>query len=512
VIERPGSRSTLESGARGAYERDALAPGAEVRMSEAVSIATPPERSPEDVVAGPFALLRDAWRRQAAPPDHATRAAALDKLHTWTVANQDAIARAISADFGHRSRHETLLAEVFIVVNSIRHTRRHLRRWMRPEPRPVDWTFLPGTAKVVRQPRGVVGVLAPWNYPFQLALLPLVGAIAAGNRVLIKPSEHTPATAALLTELVRAVFPPDYVDVVTGGPAVGAAFTRLPFDHLFFTGSTAVGRAVMRAAAENLTPVTLELGGKSPVIVHGSFDVARAAARVTAGKLLNAGQTCIAPDYALVHTDKVAAFADAMQVAIAKAYPRIVDNPDYTSIATDRHHARLRGLLDDAVKKGATLREVNPANESADGTRKIFPTLVLGATAEMAIMQEEIFGPLLPIVPVDSLDQAVGIVNEGPRPLALYYFDDDGRRAEQVLARTTSGGATVNDTLLHIAQEDLPFGGVGDSGIGSYHGYEGFRTFSHEKGVFQQSRLNSAALLGPPYGTLIERILRLLIG
>ncbi len=470
------------------------------------------ERSPDALVRAPFTRLKEAWRSQSAPPDLATRRIYLDKLLAWTLTNRELIATTISADFGHRSRQETLLAEVFLVASSIRHTRRHMKRWSQPESRSVHWGFLPASGRVVRQPRGVVGILSPWNYPFQLAAIAIATAIAAGNRVLLKPSELTPRTAELLGEMLRAVFPPDVADIVVGGAAVGAAFSRLPFDHLHFTGSTQVGRHVMRAAADNLTPVTLELGGKSPTIVHGSFNLARAAESIASGKLLNAGQTCVAPDYVLVPTDKVDAFAAALEQAITKSFPRIVDNPDYTSIATDRHHARLMALLEDAKNKGATIRQVNPAGESAEGTRKLFPTLILNATPDMVVMQEEIFGPLLPILGVASVDQAIDFVNDRPRPLALYYFDDDGDRVESLLARTTSGGVTVNDTMLQAAQDDLPFGGVGESGIGSYHGIEGFRTFSHDKTVIYQSRFNSLALMRPPYGKIFERLINLLMG
>ncbi len=465
---------------------------------------------PDDVVGAPFARLKAAWNAEP-PLDVDARLALLAKLQAWIVGHQAAIVEAISADFGHRSAHETRAAEIALVVGDLQHTRAHLRSWARPEARQTFWGFLPAASRVIRQPRGVVGVMVPWNYPFQLAAVPLAGAIAAGNRVLIKPSEITPRTGELVREMVRAVFPEDMVDVVTGGVDVASAFARLPFDHLFFTGSTSVGRMVMRAAAENLVPVTLELGGKSPVIVHPTFDVGRAATSVAGGKLLNAGQTCIAPDYVLVGKERLAPFVAALEKAIATSYPRIVDNPDYTSIVNDRHHARLLSLLEDARRKGAEIKQINPANESAEGTRKLFPTLVLGATPEMLVMQDEIFGPILPILAVSGVDEAVRFVNQRPRPLALYYFDDDGRRVEDVLARTTSGGASVNATLYHMPQHDLPFGGVGASGMGAYHGFDSFRTFSHEKGVFYQTRLNGEASLRPPYGKLFDLVMRALI-
>lgn len=465
--------------------------------------------SPEEVVRAPYARLKAAWDAQR-PPDVEARLALLAKMQAWIVANESAIVGAISEDFGHRSPFETRAAEIALVVADIQHARAHLREWARPEARSTFFAFLPASSRVIRQPRGVVGIMGPWNYPFQLLAVPLAGAIAAGNRVLLKPSELSPATGALAARMVADVFPADMVAVVQGDVAVAQAFARLPFDHLFFTGSTAVGRQVMRAAAENLVPVTLELGGKSPAIVHPSFDLGRAAVSIAKGKLLNAGQTCIAPDYALVAQDRVGAFADALEKAISTCYPRIGDNPDYTSIASERHHRRLTALLDDARRKGAEIREINPAKETPTG-RKMFPTLVLGATEEMELLHEEIFGPILPILGVPDVEAAIRHVNGRPRPLALYYFDDDGRRVEDVLNRTTSGGASVNTTLLHMPQPDLPFGGVGPSGMGAYHGFESFRTFSHEKGVFYQTRLNGEATILPPYGKLYDRILRLLI-
>jgi acyl-CoA reductase-like NAD-dependent aldehyde dehydrogenase len=358
-----------------------------------------------------------------------------------------------------------------------------------------------------------VGIIAPWNYPVQLALAPLTGAIAAGNRVMLKPSEYTPKTSELLARLFGEAFPKDVVTVVTGGPEVGAAFSKLPFDHLLFTGSTAVGRNVMRAAAENLTPVTLELGGKSPALVHESFPIERAAARIAAGKWFNAGQTCIAPDYVLVPEGQLTKFVDALQASVAQSYPTIAHNRDYTSVVNDRHYGRLKTLVDDAVARGARKLEINPANEQIDpATRKLAPTVLLDVDDEMQVMQEEIFGPVLPVMGYRTLDDALAYVNDHPRPLALYYFDFDSGRAKRVLEQTISGGATINDTLIHFACDDLPFGGVGPSGIGAYHGREGFETFSHKKGVFHQAKINAAASMGPPYHSRVDRFLDFLIG
>ncbi len=459
-----------------------------------------------------FAKMHQLSRTEA-PPSVAQRRGWLDALEGVIRAHVDDIVTAIDADFGTRSRHETLLADLFPTLAGLKHARQHLARWARPRTMPVHWAFQPGRNKVVPQPLGVVAILAPWNYPVQLALAPLVCALAAGNRVIIKPSEFTPRTSELLARMISEAFAPDQVQVVQGGPEVAEALCKLPLDHILFTGSTRVGHAVMKAAAENLVPVTLELGGKSPVIVHSSYPLDKAAERILVGKLLNAGQTCIAPDYVLVPRGQTQAFAQACQSVLARIRPTLVASPDYCSIVNDRQYARLQGYLSEARAGGAQLIELNPGNETFDAaSRKLAPTLVVGAKDSMAVMQDEIFGPILPLVEYDSLDGAIAYVNARPRPLALYYFDRDSGRAATVLERTTSGGATVNDTILHIAQEDLPFGGVGPAGMGAYHGKTGFDAFSHNKGVFYQSRVNAAGLLNPPYGTTIERLLKVIVG
>jgi coniferyl-aldehyde dehydrogenase len=428
-------------------------------------------------------------------------------------ARREEFAAAISDDFGGRARQETLLLEVFPLVDNIRHAIRHVPQWMRPRPAQAGWQFLPGRARVVYQPLGVVGIIGAWNYPLLLSMSPLVGALAAGNHVMLKPSELAPRTADLIARLVSELFPADYVTVVTGGPETGAAFAALPFDHLLFTGSTRVGKIVMRSASENLTPVTLELGGKSPALVHPDFPAQTAAARIMAGKLYNAGQTCIAPDYALVEAAAREEFVRLAAAAATTMYPKLTDNPDFTRIVNREHYQRLRGLVDDATQKGAEVLEVNSARESTNEQNRVFPpTLLWNVTDQMTVMREEIFGPVLPVVTYRSLDEAIAYVNARPRPLALYYFDRSSKRVESVLARTTSGGVTVNDTILHIAQNDLPFGGVGPSGMGSYHGFDGFLTFSKKKGVFLQSRFTTLGLLRPPYGELARRVTDLLIG
>ncbi len=459
-----------------------------------------------------FDALKAAWDADGGL-DARTRKGTLKKLKKEIIARRDAIAEAISRDFGNRAKAETMGAEVFIPVESIRYTLAHLEEWMEPLEREISWHLQPAKGAIVYQPLGVVGIIAPWNYPFQLAMLPLIAAISAGNRVLLKPSEFTPECTRVLQDLLAAVFTNDQVRVVTGGPEVGAAFSSLPFDHLLFTGSTNVGRLVAQAAAKNLTPVTLELGGKSPTIVHESFPIAKAAERIAYGKTYNAGQTCIAPDYVLVPRDKVDAFVDALKKQVAAFYPTLKDNADYTSVINDHHYSRLRALIDDAREKGAKVEEVNPAGEALpQESRKLPLHIVTGATDEMGVLTEEIFGPILPVVPYDSLDDAIRYVNARPRPLALYYFDRSSKRVDRVLAETTSGGAAVNDTLLHNTQEELPFGGVGPSGTGSYHGHQGFLTFSHAKSVLHQSRFAGTKVLNPPYGGMGDAVMKLFIG
>ncbi|MGA2792304.1 MAG: coniferyl aldehyde dehydrogenase, partial [Roseiarcus sp.] len=435
----------------------------------------------------------------------------LDRLAAMTEARRDDIAAAINADFGNRSPHETELAEIMIIMMSARHARRNVKSWMKTRRAPTAMQYRPGRNLLMRQPLGVVGVISPWNYPYQLALGPVLAALAAGNRVMLKPSELAPRLADLLARMVADHFAPDEFAVVTGDAAVGKAFSELPFDHLLFTGSTAVGRLVAQAAARNLTPVTLELGGKSPAILDATCDFDRAARSIAFGKFLNAGQTCIAPDYALVPRASVGVFAEALRQAITRLYPTLARNPDYTSIISDRHRQRLAGLLAEAESQGAKAIVVNPAGEDFDpAARKLAPTLLLGATPQMKLMQEEIFGPILPIIGYDAIDEALDAVNAHDRPLALYWYGEDERRRDHVLRNTISGGVTVNDCTIHFLQEDQPFGGVGASGIGAYHGEWGFRTFSKEKPVFVQSKLNGLSLLYPPYGRTFARMMGLL--
>jgi coniferyl-aldehyde dehydrogenase len=457
-----------------------------------------------------FDAQRAAFSRTG-PPSLAERRADLKKLGDAINKNADRLAAAISADFGNRSRHETELAELMPVQTAIRHTLRHLAGWMRPKRAPVTLELLPAKARILYQPVGVVGIISPWNYPFNLAIVPLVAALAAGNRVMLKPSEVTPRTSDFLAEFLAALFSADRVATVCGGPDIGQAFARLPFDHLFYTGSTSVGRLVMQAAAENLTPVTLELGGKSPCIVADDAALPRAVESIVYGKLLNSGQTCIAPDYVLVPERKLDEFVRLTVGTVEKFYPTLAENPDYTSIVNDRHYRRVAQYVAEAEAGGVRVIKINPAREAlADEARKLPPALVIEPGEDLALMREEIFGPVLPIKTYRRLEDAIDYVNSHPRPLALYYFGADAGQRDEVLRKTVSGGASVNATLFHFANENLPFGGIGASGIGAYHGEFGFQTFSHRKGVFLQSRVNAAQFIYPPFGRLTDLTLKVL--
>ncbi|MCM8739583.1 MULTISPECIES: coniferyl aldehyde dehydrogenase [Pseudomonas] len=450
-----------------------------------------------------FAAQRAAYAANPMPPA-AQRQQWLKALRDLLSNERQALVDAISTDFSHRSADETLLAELMPSLHGIHYASRHLKGWMKSSRRKVGMAFQPASAKVVYQPLGVVGIIVPWNYPLYLAIGPLVGALAAGNRVMLKLSESTPATGLLLKALLARIFPEDLVCVVLGESDVGVAFSRLRFDHLLFTGATSIGKHVMRAAAENLTPVTLELGGKSPAIVSRDVPLKDAAERIAFGKTLNAGQTCVAPDYVLVPQDRVGAFVEAYRQVVNRFYPTLADNPDYTAIINERQLARLNSYVSDATSKGALLI---PLFEQGQG-RRMPHSLLLNVTDEMTVMQDEIFGPLLPIVPYQDLDQAFAYINQRPRPLALYYFGYDKREQNRVLHETHSGGVCLNDTLLHVAQDDMPFGGIGPSGMGHYHGHEGFLTFSKAKGVLIKQRFNAAKLIYPPYGKSIQKLIQ----
>ncbi len=452
--------------------------------------------------------LRSAWRNRR--PDYAQRIADLAKLHEAIIATKARIVDAVSADFGRRSEVETLAAEIMVTLEEIKHVRKHLKRWMRPQRRAVNKLFLPARGELRHQPLGVVGIVSPWNYPFQLAIIPLVDAIAAGNHVMLKPSEFTPRTSALIAKILGEVFPADRVVVIEGDASVGATFTALPFDHLLFTGSTMVGRKVAAAAAPNLTPITLELGGKSPALIAPDYSIDKAAASIARGKCFNAGQTCVAPDYVLVSRAQRDQFIDAYLKAVAQRYPRLADNPDATTIINERQAQRLRDWLDDAKAHGAAIRQHSPLETVESPGQMIMPTVIIDPPLNAKVMQEEIFGPLLPVISYDSHQQAIEFILGRDRPLAFYPFDDDKTRLTTTLDTVVAGSVCVNDTLIQFGQHELPIGGVGASGMGHYHGHLGFLTFSKVMPVMYQSRLNGMGFFDPPYGTVIKRLIAFL--
>ena len=452
-----------------------------------------------------FARLQQAHLN--APLGYEQRIELLTRLDAAIRSRREAIVAACNADFGRRSRIETLGADVMVTLDELKFARRNLRRWMRPQGRSVNLTFRPARGEMRYVPLGVVGVVAPWNYPFQLALIPLVNAIAAGNRVMVKPSEFTPAVSALIAELLGEVFSVDEVVVVQGDAEVGAAFTRLPFDHLLFTGSTAVGKHVMAAAAGNLTPVTLELGGKSPALIAPEYPVAQAAERIAFGKCFNAGQTCVAPDYVLLPKDQLEGFIAAFRGSVLRRYPDMANDADYTGIINERQSSRLADWLSEALAAGVRSVPCGPENMSAgDGLRLLPPTLLIDPPDHLNVMRQEIFGPLLPVITYDSLDQAIGFVLGRDKPLAFYLFDRQTARVDAVLGRICAGSVCVNDVLIQFGQDDLPIGGVGASGMGHYHGRDGFLTFSKAMPVMYQSRLNGMKLFDAPYGKIIHRL------
>lgn len=456
-----------------------------------------------------FDAMRESYR--AAPfPDWPTRRGRLERLAALISEHQVELVQAIDADFGGRPAIETRISEIFPSQAEIRGALRHGRGWMKPRRTPAAHWSRPGRAEILPRPLGVIGIIVPWNYPLYLAIGPLVGALAAGNRALLKVSEHSPAFSDLLQRLVAARFGADEVAVVTGGPEVAAAFSALPFDHLVFTGSTTVGRQVMAAASANLTPLTLELGGKSPAVLAPGYDPARAATRILVGKLLNAGQTCVAPDYVLVPRPQLEAFVASAREQAARMYPLGLADPDYCSIVNTRQYHRLLGYLEEADTAGTRKVEVFSGATRDDARHRLAPVLLVDPAPTLAVSTEEIFGPILPVIPYDDVDEALAFIEARPRPLAFYWFDDDTGRTDDALRRVHVGGACINDTLLHVGQGALPFGGVGASGMGHYHGRWGFDSFSKLTPVFRQARLNAMGLLLPPYRPLAKRILALL--
>ena len=429
----------------------------------------------------------------------------IDRAIALLISHQDALCEAMDADFGGRPRLMSKMTDVAASVAALKDARKRLHKWMRREKRKVRFplNLLGARAWVEYQPKGVVGVISPWNYPVVLAFSPMAGALAAGNRCMLKPSEHTPETSELMANLIQAAFDPDEISVFCGGPEVGQAFSTLPFDHMIFTGATPVGRHIMRAAADNLTPVTLELGGKSPTIVGRSADLELAARRIVLGKMMNAGQTCLAPDYILVHEDKVDDLIACIRKFAIQVYPEVAGNDQYTQIVNERHAQRLESYLKEIEDNAVSIERVQGGGDD----RRLPLTLVREPEDTWSVMREEIFGPILPIKSFSDIDQAIGYVNSGDRPLGLYYFGEDHNEQRRVLDRTISGGVTLNDVIFHITSEDLPFGGIGASGMGCYHGHDGFKTFSHAKAIYSQPRINFAKLAGliPPYGKKLQK-------
>ncbi|RVT55255.1 coniferyl aldehyde dehydrogenase [Acinetobacter indicus] len=471
---------------------------------------TTPDSTPHNLDAqrlhDVLALQKYAYQRYPLPTAK-ERIDRLARLKRVLVKYQDQFAEAINEDYGNRSMDETKIGELLTCLEHIKYYSKNLSGWMKPSKRHVGIIHQPAKAWVQYQPLGVVGIIAPWNYPLLLSVGPLICALAAGNHAMIKISSASMHFGRVLENAIAEAFPQELVAVITGGGAISDTFSHLAFDKMIFTGSTNVGKTVMAAAAENLVPVILELGGKSPVLVHPSSDMADVAERIAVGKLWNAGQTCVAPDYMFLPKGKTAEFLNHYEQYIKQMYPSLRDNQDYTSIINDKQYNRLQGYLDNAREQGAQLIEINPQNELLDDVRKVAPTVLTGVTTEMRIMKEEIFGPLLPIMEYEQIDDVIEFINSRPRPLALYYFDFDQARADYVAQRTHSGHFGQNMVLTHVAQDDLPFGGVGASGMGKYHGPEGFFSLSHERSVMSNPKLYSLKYILPPFNKPIHRLI-----
>lgn len=468
----------------------------------------------EQVASGRLAELFERQKEAylADPnPGRQERIRRLDVLENLIITHEQAFIQSLSEDFGHRSAHESQMLDIVSTLGAIRHSRKHLGQWMKPRKVGTPLALQPASSYIMPQPLGVVGVITPWNFPVYLSFAGIATALAAGNRVMLKPSELCPATSALMAQLLEDAFGEDLVGVIEGDASAAKAFSELPFDHLMFTGSTQVGKMVAKAAAENLTPCTLELGGKSPLILTPSGDLKQAATCAAHGKSVNAGQICVSPDYAMVPRESVDAFVQAVRDSYASQYPSVANNPDISCVISARHRARLQGLIEDARAKGAEIVQLNPGNEEfAEDSPKLPLTLVLNATADMKVMQEEIFGSILPVLTYDSLNEAIEKVRRGERPLALYVFVSDSQEKQDVLTRTVSGGVTVNDAMWHVLNDNMPFGGVGASGLGAYHGQTGFDAMSKLKPVLEQSKVNAVPLLRAPYGAAFESIVKVL--
>lgn len=443
------------------------------------------------------------------PPSADLRIDRINRAIGLLVDHREEIEECLRHDFGHRSVQQSAFTDVVSSIAPLKHARSHVKKWMRTSRRSANFplNLLGARARVEYQPLGTIGVVSPWNFPVQLTFSPLADILAAGNRAMIKPSEFTPRTSELMKRMIETAFDETEIAVILGGPETGAEFTSLPFDHLIFTGATSIGRHVMRAAAENLVPVTLELGGKSPVIISDTADMQVTANRVMFGKTLNAGQICLAPDYVFVPKDKVSEFASAAEKSVQKMYPTLKDNPDYTSVINQRHYDRLQSYLDEARSAGVEIYEINPAKEdfSQQPHHKIPPTLLINPSDDLKVMQDEIFGPLLPVKTYTEVGEAIDYVNKHPRPLGLYYFGEDQSEERRVLDQTTSGSVSLNDVVMQVAQDNLPFGGVGPSGMGAYHGYDGFKTFSHAKSIYKAPRTEMISMFRPPWGEKFQK-------
>ncbi len=449
-------------------------------------------------------LIQQRACKERPYPEEKLRKQQLKALKRAIINHQEKLLKAISADFGSRSFDESLLADILPTINHINYTLSNLRHWMRSEKRKISMLFQPAKGRIMYQPVGVVGIMAPWNYPVNLCFAPLIAALAAGNRAMLKPSEYSPYCNRVMNEIVQEAFTSDEVCLIEGDASVADQFSQLPFDHLLFTGSSAIGKKVMAAAAKNLTPVTLELGGKSPVLIAPDVTPEFAAERIIYGKCLNAGQTCVAPDYVLCPEDKVNDLVSALQSKFNQLYPDL-GNGDYTSIINEQHFERIQSWLADAKQKGAEITSL--AESNTQKPRQLPLQLITKVNSSMLLMQQEIFGPLLPIIPYNNIKQAIQTLNNHTRPLALYLFTHKQRLQDQILRHTHAGGVCINDTVSHVAQDDLPFGGIGSSGMGSYHGIEGFLTFSHKKALFKKGRFNSAKYAFPPYGKWLHRLI-----
>lgn len=477
-----------------------------------------PEGDLEEQMLATLKAQREAYLKEG----FVTAETRIDRLQRGIdglVKYADRFVDALNADFTCRPREVTLLTDIGAGIAPMKHAIKHVRKWMKPEKRPVMFPLglLGAKARIEYQPMGVVGVIAPWNFPVNMVFSPMAQVLAAGNRAMVKPSEFTPETSRLLCEMIGEVYDPTEVAIFDGGPEVGQAFSALPFDHMIFTGATSIARHILSAAARNLVPVTLELGGKSPVVISRTADLEQSLSRIMMGKTMNAGQICLAPDYLLVPEEKLNEVIEAAHKAVEEMYPTLLANEQYTSVINERHFQRLSGYLAEAEERGQKIIPINPGNEdfaSQQGTLKIPPTLIPEPAEDLKVLEDEIFGPLLPIRTYREFDETIDYINSKPRPLAAYYFGDDSAEEQALTSRTTSGGMTINDVIMHVSQEELPFGGVGPSGMGAYHGYEGFKTFSHAKSIFTQTRRFDVAKLGglkPPFGKNTQNTIKMQI-